>query len=63
MAKEVLPNKIYEQEELNEFEIMYKKEIKYGERPKVFYSYENNLHIVTIKSNDESEIHAIITMK
>lgn len=63
MAKEVLPSKIYEQEELNEFEIMYKKEIKYGEKPKVFYSYENNLHIVTVKSNDESETHAIITMK
>ena len=62
MAKEVLPKDIYEQKELNEFEIMYKKEIKYGETPKVCYSYENNSHIITIKSNDESEIHAIIKM-
>lgn len=63
MAKEVLPKEIYEQKELNEFEVMYKKEIKYGDIPKVFYSKENDFHIVTIKSNDESEIHAIIKMR
>ena len=62
MAKEVLPKEVYEQKELREFEIMYKKEIKYGENPKVFYSFENNSHIITIKSNDESEVHAIIKM-
>lgn len=63
IVKEVLPNEIYRSNELNDFEVMYKKEVKYGETPKVFYSKVNDEHIVTIKSNDESELHAIIIMK
>ena len=63
IVKEVLPQELYEGHEFDYFEIMYKKEIKYGEIPKVFYVKQDNEHIVTIKSNDESEIHAIIMMK
>ncbi len=63
MAKEAIPQEMYESNELNYFEIMYKKEIKYGEKPKAFYTKKDNEHIVTIKSNDESEVHAIIIMK
>ncbi len=63
IVREVLPEEIYESNEFNNFEIMYKKEIKYGEIPKAFYTKINDEHFVTIKSNDESEIHAIILMK
>lgn len=63
IVKEVLPQKLYEGKEFDFFEVMYKKEIKYGEIPKAFYTKQDNQHIITIKSNDESEIHAIITMK
>ena len=41
-------------------EIMYKKEIKAGEIVKAFYGYENNIHYVVIKTQDESAIHAVI---
>ena len=63
IAKEVLPEKVYLEKEFSNFEIMYKKEIKYGETPKAFYAKIDDEHIVTIKSNDESEVHAIIVMK
>ena len=38
------------------------KEVKYEDTVKVFYSYENDKHIVTIKNNEETELHAIIVM-
>lgn len=62
IAKEALPEEVYSQKEFNDFEIMYKKEVKYGETVKAFYSFENEKHIITIKNNDESELHAIIVM-
>lgn len=43
-------------------EIMYKKETKAGEIVKCFYAYENNIHYVVIKTEDESNIHAIIKL-
>ena len=63
IAKEVLPKEVYEANEFDSFEVMYKKEIKHGDVPKAFYSKVNDEHYVTIKSNDESEVHAIIVMK
>ena len=41
---------------------MYKKEIKLGETVKCKYAYENNKHIVAIKSEDDKILHAIIEM-
>lgn len=43
-------------------EIMYKKETKAGEKIKCFYAYENDIHYVVIKTEDESNIHAIIKL-
>ena len=62
IAKEALPEEVYLQKEFSDFEIMYKKEIKCGEVVKAFYSFENERHIITIKNNDESELHAIVIM-
>ena len=61
IAKEALPEDVYLNDELNSFEIMYKKEIKAGSLVKAYYTYENGEHIVSIKSNDV--LHAIIKLK
>ena len=39
---------------------MYKNQIKLGAKVKCFYSFENDKHYVTIKSEDEKILHAII---
>ena len=61
-AYEALPEEIYERSEFNNIEIFYKKEIKYGEIINCYYSFEDNKHIVTIKSEDNSILHSIITL-
>lgn len=63
IAKEALPEEIGLSNELNNFEIMYKKEIKLGEKVKALYSQEDGYHYVSIKSEDESILHAIIRLK
>ena len=46
----------------NNLEIMYKKEIKYKDNINCYYSFENDKHIITIKNEDNSIIHAIIKL-
>ena len=46
----------------NNLEIAYKKEIKVGEKVKCFYSYENDIHYVVIKSMNANNIHAVIKL-
>lgn len=62
-AIESLPEDVYENSTFNNIEIMYKKEIKYKEKIKCLYKYENNEHIVAIKSEDLKTLHAIIKLK
>ncbi len=63
IAKETLPEEIAFSNELNNFEVMYKKETKLGENVKALYSKENGYHYVTIKNEDENIIHAIMRFK
>lgn len=63
IAKEVIPEKYFIENEFDNFEIMYKKEIKCGEIVKAFYTKEAEKHIVTIKSYDEKNLHAIISFE
>ena len=63
VVKEGLPEEISFSNELNYFEIMYKKEIKLGETVKAIYSKQEDYHYITIKSKDESIIHSIIKLK
>lgn len=63
IAKEALPEDIFFSNELNEFEIMYKREVKLGETVKAIYSKEDEYHYVTIKDEKETLIHAIIRLK
>lgn len=59
-ATEALPDNVYKMPECNNIEIMYKKQIKFGEDIICLYSNDNNKNIVTIKSKDESILHAIV---
>lgn len=63
IAKEVLPEELALKAEFNNFEIMYKKEIKLGEKVKAIYIKDDEYDYVIIKSEDESVLHAIIKLK
>lgn len=63
MAYEALPQEVYQQRPFDEFSIMYKKEIKLGETVKCRYTYEQAKHFVTIQSEDEQIVHAVIQLK
>ena len=60
-ASQILPYEIMQ--EANDIEVMFKKEIKENDIVKCFYSIENDEHYVTIKSEDEKILHAIIKLK
>lgn len=59
-AYEALPKEVYEQEELNNFEIMYKSGCILGELVDCYYSFENNSHYVVMKT--DKKLHAIIKL-
>ncbi len=63
IAKEALPEDIALSSELNNFEALYKKEIKLGETVTAIYTKKDDYHYVTIKNEDETVIHAIIKLK
>lgn len=62
MAYEVLPEEVYKSEELNNIEIIYKKQIKYNDKIYCTYTNENNEIIVTIKTTKDNVLHAIIKL-
>ena len=63
LANEALPDDIYfNSKEFDFFQISYKKEIKLGETVKCKYAFVNNKHIVVIKSQDDTKLHAIIEL-
>ena len=61
-AYEVLPEEVYEAPECNNIEIMYKKQIRLNDEFKCLYTKEKNQNIVTMKSEDENTLHAIIKL-
>lgn len=63
LANEALPEDIYKNQYLDNIRISYKKEIKLGETVKCKYAFQDNRHIVSIKSEDEKVLHAIIEMQ
>ena len=58
LAYDALPETV--NTSFQDIEIYYKKQIKLGDKVSVFYSREKNSHIVTIKSQDEKVLHAIL---
>ena len=61
-AYEALPEEVYEKDNLDNIEILYKKEIKLGETIKCFYAKDENSHYIVIKSEDEQTVHSIIRL-
>ena len=60
LANEALPEETYRGALFNDVRITYKKEIKLGDTVKCKYAYQQDKHIVVVKSSDESVVHAII---
>lgn len=63
LATMVLPEEVRDTTDFSSFEIMYKKEIKYKDTVKCFVAKDEEGYTVTIKSEDLSEVHAIIKLK
>lgn len=63
LANEALPEDVYRGAMFNDVRITYKKEIKLGDTVRCKYAFENEKHIVVIKSQDEKIVHAIIEME
>lgn len=61
-AYEVLPQDVFDGEELTNVEIYYKKEIKHGDTIKSFLHVEDDVYTIVIKSEDESVLHAVIKL-
>lgn len=62
-AIEALPEEVYQNENCNEFEIMYKSGTKLGESVNCFYVKEGNTHTVVMKNTEDNRLHAIIQLK
>ena len=62
LAYEALPKDVYESNSFDNVEIMYKKGAFLGDNLKCFYSHTGNEHIVTIKSEDNTALHAIVKL-
>lgn len=63
LAYEVLPQNVYEKRPFDSVRIQYKKEVKLGDIIKCRYTFEAGNHIITICSEDETKVHAIIILK
>ncbi len=62
LANLALPEEVYEKGECSEFEIMYRKAIRYGDRVKCLYNEGEDAYTITVKSEDLSECHAVIVL-
>lgn len=62
LANLILPEEVYQKGECNEFEIMYRKAIEYGETIKCRYSETEDSYVIALKSQDDSELKAIIKL-
>ena len=62
IAYEALPEELYNSEEFNNFEIIYKKEIKYGDNVKCMYGKVENKHVILIKDLKEETTYSCIKL-
>lgn len=63
LAYEALPEEIYRNIDFKNIDILYKKQIRYGDTINCLYSMEDNIHTICIKSQDLKELHAIIQLR
>ena len=62
LAYEALPEDIYGKDELNNVRIMYKHQARIKDKIKCYYSNDGKKHIVSIKSDDDKVLHAVIEL-
>lgn len=62
IAYELLPEDIFDGEELNNVEILYKRELKYSDIVKSYLYKEDNVYTIVMKSEDDSILHAIVKL-
>ena len=60
IACEVFPDDIWKLNTCNEFEILYKHQIKLDNKIVAHYSFENNTNYVVVKSADGKVLHSIM---
>jgi medium-chain acyl-[acyl-carrier-protein] hydrolase len=61
-AYEVLPENVYKNAQIDNFEILYKKETKLGETIKCFYTQIENSHYIVMKTEDEKNLHCVVRL-
>lgn len=62
LAIEALPEEVFDSTELDNVRISYKNQIKLNDKVKCKYTCDGEFHTVTIFSEDEKEIHALIKL-
>ncbi len=62
IAYEVLPEAIYDGDEFNNVEIVYKRELKYGDTIKSCLYRNDNCYYIALYSLDNTVLHAIIKL-
>lgn len=62
LANEALPENIFTNKQFNNIRITYKKEIKLGEIVKCKYGTNGEKHVISIKSQDDKTLHALIEL-
>lgn len=62
IAYELLPDEVYDGEELNNVEILYKRELKYGDTAKSYLYKDEDCYYIVIKSLDETITHSIVKL-
>lgn len=62
LAYEALPEDVYMGEEKKNLRIMYKHQILFGDKVKCYYNKIDEKDVITIKSEDNSILHAIIEL-
>ena len=60
IANEVIPEDILKEKDLNNFEVLYKKEIKKDDTVKCLYKETEDSYIITIKNETKDVLHSII---
>lgn len=60
IANEVIPEEILKEKDLNNFEVLFKKEIKKDDIVKCLYKETKDSYIITIKNETKDVLHAII---
>ena len=62
IAYECLPEDIYNKDEFNNIEIFYKKQMKLGDKINCYYAHKEDGEYITLKSEDDTTLHAIVKL-